>query len=707
MNHYTLNSNLSFASQVTNANTIYEIRHDFTINAGVTIPNNCILRFNGGTLNGNSANCKIIGNNLRIESSLVKIFNAVYFEGNFLNGQIFEIEWFVGTYETAFNIDSTLDSSPELNYALNCGVKIMRFNNERYYPIQSLITVNGNLDIIGRTRYLDNATYYLKQPCIYSKNTTTLLEYNFNSDSSANQPPKTRLDINGLHFYCARYYDNPISDSSINNTLSNINYNPIVRINNVGTKTLWGLHVNINISSLYNQNIQVPNWTGLEINATSSNISFIEIHGYISMVYQAYKINSTTAIWATDTKIFGNSFCVIGGVFNGGYPVRNYGTHQTISVFPNQQNRQSYFMANEFENYGYVWDLSVKHNILNRWACNYIAAPINDNSGFTLDETQQKFSFVSMEHTTDVFYPNLLADTYKYRHGLEDITIETIISHKENGVDVIDNLPFKRYEFPAYLMRTDNLASNPAHHSDASFAWLGENSIKYKYKTTIVFSGQTMRLAYHDNPPLYLAPILTQRALSPYHLNRFEVVITYKDGNGNLLKTLSLLFDPDDSSSTISSPYPIGRYVKIRNIFLDGRLSNNSETEIVYTEYFENRAIIQRPVFFIPNYHADKIIRAGDDNGMVVMTEFDVGETYYHTSKGQLWWNGNKWTEFDGANAGIHRSGTFAQRPTTGIYVGFRYFCTSGVTIQGTSMTNIEIFYTGYGWVDALGRVAS
>jgi hypothetical protein len=89
------------------------------------------------------------------------------------------------------------------------------------------------------------------------------------------------------------------------------------------------------------------------------------------------------------------------------------------------------------------------------------------------------------------------------------------------------------------------------------------------------------------------------------------------------------------------------------------------------------------------------------------MTEYDMGETYYHVSNGQLWWNGNKWTEYDGANAGTRRSGTYAQRPTTGLYVGFRYFCTSGATISGTPMLNIELFYTGSSWVDALGRPVS
>lgn len=175
LTHCTLNPSLPFASQVANANTIYEIRHDFTISTSVTIGENSILRFNGGSLTGSTTGSKIVGNDIRIESSLVKIFSGIHFEGNFLNGQIFEIEWFVGTFETSYIEDSAKDAYGELSYALNSGVKIMRFNNERYYPIRHTITVEGNLDIIGRTRYVDNSIYYLKQPCIYSKQVVTQL----------------------------------------------------------------------------------------------------------------------------------------------------------------------------------------------------------------------------------------------------------------------------------------------------------------------------------------------------------------------------------------------------------------------------------------------------------------------------------------------------------------------------------------------------
>lgn len=44
----------TFAEQVTDANTIYEIRYDFEISSNFTMPENCVLRFNGGKIYGSS-----------------------------------------------------------------------------------------------------------------------------------------------------------------------------------------------------------------------------------------------------------------------------------------------------------------------------------------------------------------------------------------------------------------------------------------------------------------------------------------------------------------------------------------------------------------------------------------------------------------------------------------------------------------------------
>ena len=63
---------LSFANMVKEANTIYEIRDAFDLNGKtVTIPDNCVLRFEGGTLK----NGTIVGNNTVLEGPATSILN--------------------------------------------------------------------------------------------------------------------------------------------------------------------------------------------------------------------------------------------------------------------------------------------------------------------------------------------------------------------------------------------------------------------------------------------------------------------------------------------------------------------------------------------------------------------------------------------------------------------------------------------------------
>lgn len=726
MYYKLLRNDTSLVSQLTDADTIYEIRDRIVINQPVTIPPKSVLRFNGGMFAKGSCDSHmavITASDCKIESPLVKIFENIKFSGDIIYNDTFQIEWFVGTYETSFISDSTNDSSEELNQAFNSGVKNIHFNSGRYYPITQPIIINGNLDITGETRYLDNSTFYLKQPCIYGAINGPLFIYNFYN--SPMEDKKTRVNIDGLHFYYSGSYENnlptlssytqPTSEdiaslnSAANTILNNIDYHPIVLFNNIGDDTLWGLHINVNITSANRGlTLQIPNWTGLEINADSAAISYIEIHGYISMVFRAYYIHASLSTWITDTKIYGNSRCAIGGDFQGGYPTRNFGTHQTIPVFPDGCF-VPYFKARAFTNYGYVWDIRVRNAYNYLWPCYYIAEPYEDTTmhrGFLFDETQANHSVVSIESPTDVFYPNLLADCFKYTNGMTDIVVNTLIVCKDRNGNIIDygsqtveeHLQFKRYLFPEHLMRSDNLAWNAVFHSDAGFSNNAESDKTYTYRVTITLSGQTMRMAYQDKPSLYFSPIRSQEP--------FIVTVTYKDSSDVLIKQISFKYHSGDADS-IASSYYYGRYIKIQDLFTEDHYVSQSKTIIEFEQTLQGQTLIQRPVFFIPNYHSYKIIRAGDNSGMVQMTAYDIGETYFHSVNGQLWWDGNRWIEYDKANAGIDRSGIYANRPSTGIYVGFRYFCTSGAKVQGISMPNIVIYYTGTNWVDALGRIVT
>ena len=81
-----LRKDLSFSEQVTDTNTIYEIRYDFDLQTGtVTIPENSVLRFNGGKIK----NGTIVGNRTRIEAEPVQIFASAIrkYRGYVLNGE--------------------------------------------------------------------------------------------------------------------------------------------------------------------------------------------------------------------------------------------------------------------------------------------------------------------------------------------------------------------------------------------------------------------------------------------------------------------------------------------------------------------------------------------------------------------------------------------------------------------------------------------
>lgn len=73
MGRIILRKDKTFAEQLTQENTIYVIRYDFVLDGDVTIPANCVLQFEGGSISGAY---NITGNNTGIQAGLVKIFDT-------------------------------------------------------------------------------------------------------------------------------------------------------------------------------------------------------------------------------------------------------------------------------------------------------------------------------------------------------------------------------------------------------------------------------------------------------------------------------------------------------------------------------------------------------------------------------------------------------------------------------------------------------
>lgn len=72
----------SMMPPVSGKNTIYVITHDYVLGEDITIPNDCILEFDGGSITSGSPNRKTIkGQNTHIDAGLFNIFNDIKLVG--------------------------------------------------------------------------------------------------------------------------------------------------------------------------------------------------------------------------------------------------------------------------------------------------------------------------------------------------------------------------------------------------------------------------------------------------------------------------------------------------------------------------------------------------------------------------------------------------------------------------------------------------
>ena len=175
--------NILFQDMIAQANTIYEIRYDYNLNGNtVTIPEGCVLDFQGGSLNNGS----IIGNKTTIIASISKIFDlSIDLKGTWNASEAYP-EWFGaqadGLTDDTLAIQKTLDIFdkiyfPALSYALtqifiksntkiefssNCHVKAARalidtIHTEPIVLGESMICLHkaDNVIIIGNHSVVD------------------------------------------------------------------------------------------------------------------------------------------------------------------------------------------------------------------------------------------------------------------------------------------------------------------------------------------------------------------------------------------------------------------------------------------------------------------------------------------------------------------------------------------------------------------------
>ena len=116
-----LRKNTSLANQITLSNTIYVVQDVIELNSNVTVPANCILFFDGGSIKGDGIHT-LNGEGTSIVAGLVPIFDSEVRLAGTWNVDKFDIRWFGVKSD-----DRAIDCTKIINKIKNC-------NNPIYFP---------------------------------------------------------------------------------------------------------------------------------------------------------------------------------------------------------------------------------------------------------------------------------------------------------------------------------------------------------------------------------------------------------------------------------------------------------------------------------------------------------------------------------------------------------------------------------------------
>ena len=135
MGYVILRKNKILSEQLTQTNTIYDIRYNFDLDGSeLNVPEGCVLKFNGGSI----SNGKIVGNNTIIDSSPIHIFNNIELSGSF--GLEYYVEWFGASSKILNNEVVFNHAITQINKTSSGGILLI---NGRYVISDTVYLRNG------------------------------------------------------------------------------------------------------------------------------------------------------------------------------------------------------------------------------------------------------------------------------------------------------------------------------------------------------------------------------------------------------------------------------------------------------------------------------------------------------------------------------------------------------------------------------------
>lgn len=734
MGYVILRQNKDFVEQVTKTNTIYEIRYDFDLNgAEITIPENCVLKFNGGSLN----NGTIVFNQTIIDAPLYQIFHNIVTEG--YSPSDCQVEWFGAKAYSKLDTKFTY-SSDAIQNALDSCFNNIYFNVGVYY-IDKTLEMSNRKFLNFKGQYA-NKLYDTPQHELNDVNASTLCVLS---------------DIDILHINCTFVKNSNDIHSSLKILGYGVfdaskveNYNSIAVKINVHEVWLSGCIIEAHlikrpISITTIQDAESENYgssVGIELNndsKSSLSIYGCTINGTISNFRYGIKNNCPKVCYPTSFFLKCNiANCVTAVDFgeSGIEFARLTGSIQT-SPFFTEDNKNKYPLFTGFIKKVYfnclVWDLGIKKSSGLVHHNNIMELKVEDTP--IIGDLFKVYKYNIFGSKDSLYYEN------KYQNYISEQS-----SYKRNSDYYIDFLTDDYFDYTDY-----ELTMNGFTVEDSPFLFGGYNINGMTIKPKQEDNGKSMSLKFNVIPYVSISKIIVES-------NKLKVGIT------SYFKEINVSYYNNEDSLLISHDFKKGQERTNSHIISVNDYSSGVKYVIITFKDFafindSSFSFIVKAMGFRHSYkHINNSYNTSIRNGGVFSLH---GNTYYTITEGSKIYLYNttnksyiystsgmpKYTNKDSILTDVHDNitgygsgcrfymydsvepktfifdreenklfkinmidsefkerGTFAEKPLNP-YIGYQFFCTDKQTTEGQA-NGIMIYHKGNNiWVDALGRV--
>ena len=687
MGYVILRKGKTFAEQVTDTNTIYEIRDSFDLsNASITIPNGSILCFNGGKISNGVLS---VTEFCIVDVGKIGILENIQFVGN-TNFRC-KVDWYIKSYNTTSS--GTYDNTTEIQDALNSGCKEICFPIDKFLYITNTLTISGDVKLVtendgnGMVNHRNDDFLY----GIVTDKDITMMDYTYSTNLGGDSMFIGRLNFINKHY-----------GWGYNGTEKSI---PVLNI--VNNSSVWGMVIACNVHAN-------TNYVAIKIHPNGTYLQGIRVCGDFINAYKGLEllVAGTTTEYITDVTFdVKDVVAVVGADFGKAAEIRIMDNCYQPAIFYDSANNGAAFFVGGggILRTAFVWDLAVVSG--GKYTCEF-GYDVNSYNlqpslgtkaavGEKIIDFPHNMGEIPIGGVYNIF--NVARNQYA-GYGIDGLvyTIDSVNILKSANLFNGDLL-FGEPSYPLNVPPLDNAnlqVTNRAYFKSGSVA---SHDIHIEFNTQDRLTNMSLYGITIDSPYTYSYRI---RLYAPAS-GGFESE-PYLDKSGTIFqkpltifpRSLSgytkVVFDFTSSSRSdlllpmIYTPFSgsvfgLSRVNELPNTEIDGKIIVHKNMVMVY-----NRTKKQwRNVDDMP-----ALAKVGTSERRPWFVTAEAGFMYFDTTNNRPEWStGAAWIDYDGEVSGILRSGTTAERPTPS-KAGFVYFDTT---------LNKPIWYAGSGWVDATG----